>query len=160
MKYRLNYEKLFIAMNSNGEYLKTEENVITSISVYFEYRVYDRQTGEEIFFTADETNRNRTDHERYLDGFSLNEYFRCDYDGSSHTGYIMKPTAINKTSRCRVEYDVDECFWYGEEMGIAEKISHEKICELLLTYPDYFDTATNKPCQSSAFGWREVKEEE
>ena len=155
MKYRLNYEKLFVAMNSNGEHLKVNGNIITSMSVYFEYRVYDKQTGEEILFTADDS---RTDHERYLDGFSLNDYFRCDYDASSHTGYIMKPTAINKTSRYKVEYVVDECFRYGEETGIAEKISHEKFCELLLTYPDYFDTTDNKPCQSTAFGYSEVSE--
>lgn len=155
MKYRLNYDKCFIAAHSEKDALEVDGHKIMDIAIYFEYRVFDKDTGEELFFTAEKISDDSFDMEQYIDGYPLNDFFRCEYDKNSSTGYIMKPTAVNKKSKYRVEYEICDCYWYGFELD-CEQISYEKFCDLLLTYPDYFDTTTNKPCQSGAFGWRKV----
>ncbi len=154
MKYRLNYDKVF-SVGDPDRMKSIYGRKIIDLSIYFEYRVYDRESGNEILFTADDGTTG-DELEKYIDDFSLNDHFRCSYDSKSRTGYVMRPTAINKNSSYKVEYVVDSCYVYNEENEIAEKISHDTFCDILLTYPEAFDIPCNRPCACTSFGWNEV----
>lgn len=157
MKYRLNYDKCFTVSSVSDIKPQINGHEIMDIAIFFEYRVYDKETGDEIFFTVEINPEDDSDMEQYIDGYSLNEFFRCEYDRNTSTGYTMKPTDINIKSKYRVEYVVTDCYCYGYELD-CEQLSYEQFCNILLTYPDAFDYSNNKPCQSGAFGWREVNE--
>ncbi len=99
-QYRLLYDKLFNAFPS----IDVNGKTVTSVSLFFEYRVYDK-TGTEILFSCTDSEDMR---EQYLDGYSLDDYYMCSYDKDK--GFKMEPTDIADKSQCRVEYSLYSCY--------------------------------------------------
>ena len=161
-KYRMNYDKCFIAMNSKGESLVINGDTIMDMSVLLEYRVYDKETGQEIFFTCPDSEEPK---ESFLDeGYSMNAYYRCDYDREK--GFVITPTDVCKNSKYRVEYSVRPSYEIGVTKGervcgvpLSEgvEIPQEQFYSILKDYPDYFDTTTNQNSQSGAYAVTIVK---
>ena len=149
--YRLSYDKCFIAMNSKGESLVIDGETIMDMSFLVEYRVYDRITGEEVFFTCPDTEEPR-EH-------NMNVYCRCAYDREK--GFILTPTDACKNSKYRIEFIVDEesctkgvesgTVLFGYPVSDSVFLSFEEFVGILKQYPDYFDTTTNQNAQSGAY---------
>lgn len=163
-KYRLEYDKTLIAQNKKGKSLVLGDEMITDISIYFLYRVFDRKTGKEIFFTCRDDEEPK---EQTVDGHTLNAFWRCDYNRK--TGYVMIPTQTNTESNYRVDYEVSGCFKgvirkgeveviAGVPVSQSEEFPLEECIKLLKNYPEYFDTSTNQWAQSCAYSCRFVKD--
>lgn len=152
-KYRLNYDKLFIAKGGikgfeyNGE-------IIEALHIYFEYQVLD-ETGHEKFFTcSDDEEMN----EQLIDGYDLNSFYKCYFDRNSKCGYTMTPTKIAKQSDFNVIYRVESCFKVLRDEDYPSLISYEEFCDILLNNAEHLDISDNTPAQSVSYGANEIEE--
>ena len=144
-QYRLAYDKLFTVSPS----ICFEAKTITDISLLFEYRVFDKTTDEEYFFTCSDDEEMK---EQYLDGYSLNAYYKCSYDKDK--GYKMEATPIAEKSKYRVEYRLDSC---SIGIDVGKNYSHEEEIDtdtcMKLLRDNYFslDNTNNQSTQSVAY---------
>ena len=152
-KYRLNYDKLFIAKNGM-EGFEYKGEIINALHIYFEYSVLD-ETGYEKFFTCSDDEEME---EQLIDGYDLNSFYKCCFDRNSKCGYSMTPTEIAPKSNFDVIYKVDSCFKVLRDEAYPILISHEELCDILLNNGEHFDISGNKPAQSVSYGANEIKE--
>lgn len=148
-KYRLGYDKCFLACNAEGKELELNGEKIMDVSILFQYRVYDKGTGEEVLFSCNEDD---TPQEQQIDGHCLNDYFVCSYDRTQ--GYIMTPTALQATSKYRIEYIADS---YAKSVirtscyAESELIDKETFMKILTENSEFFDSSDNRSAQSGAY---------
>lgn len=143
-QYRLLYDKLFNAFPS----IDVNGKTVTSVSLFFEYRVYDK-TGTEILFSCTDSEDMR---EQYLDGYYLDDYYMCSYDKDK--GFKMEPTDIADKSQYRVEYSLYSCYidvekrmYYSE----PEQVDKDFFIKLLKNNSASFDNIDNRDAQNTAF---------
>lgn len=153
-KYRLNYDKLFIA-KAGIEGFEYMGEKIEALQIFFEYRVFDK-TGNEKFFTCSD---DKDMEEQLVDGYDLNCFYRCSYDRNSNCGYTMTPTETAEKSSFNITYNVDRCFKVLCDKAEPILISYEEFCDILLNNAEHFDISGNKPAQSVAYGANEVVDE-
>lgn len=153
-KYRLNYDKLFIA-KGGIEGFEYKGEIIEALHIYFEYQILDK-TGHEKFFTCSDDEEMT---EQFVDGYNLNSFYKCCYDRSRKLGYTMTPTEIVLKSDYDVVYSVESCFKVLRDEEYPILISHEEFCNILLNNAEHFDISDNKPTQSVSYGANEIKEE-
>ncbi len=153
-KYRLNYDKLFIA-KGGIEGFEYKGEIIETLQIYFEYRVLDK-TGYEKFFNCSDDEDMK---EQLIDGYDLNSFYKCCFDRDSKCGYTMTPTEIAEKSDFDVIYNVDCCFKVLRDEAYPTLISYEEFCDILLNNAEHLDISGNKPTQSVSYGANEIKEE-
>ena len=152
-KYRLNYDKLFIAKGGIKGF-KYKGEIIEALHIYFEYQVLD-ETGHEKFFTCSDDEEMT---EQLIDGHCLNSFYKCCFDRDSKCGYTMTPTEIAEKSDFNVIYNVDCCFKVLRDEAYPTLISYEEFCDILLNNAEHLDISDNKPTQSVSYGANEIKE--
>ena len=152
-KYRLNYDKLFIA-KGGIEGIEYKGEIIEALHIYFEYQVFDK-TGHEKFFTCSDDEEMA---EQLIDGHCLNSFYKCCFDRNNKCGYTMTPTEIAQKSDFNVIYRVDSCFKVLRDEAYPTLISYEEFCDILLNNAEHFDISDNKPAQSVSYGANEIKE--
>ena len=155
-QYRIEMDKLFIA---SGNGINIGDEVIMGMSVNFEYGFFDKNTGDENFFTCEDNDEPVV---QLLDGHDINEYYSCNYDREK--GYIMQPTELSKNSRYHIEYRAN-CFYksvrkgelFGAPLNENVPISKKDFIKVLTEHPEIFDTSANVNAQSTAYGYHLIK---
>lgn len=159
MKYRIAINKTFVV---NGTGIEFNGKVIKAMSVYFEYFISDRTTGEQIFFSCED---NEYPEPQLIDGHDLDEYFSCNYDREK--GYVMKPTEICNNSRYRVEFRANghpahEVYYVDpfakDEIEFYEKdnVLKSEFIKILKDNPDKFDIPANFNAKSFCYDYIEL----
>lgn len=149
-KYRILYDKLFNAIPS----IDVNGKTVTSVSLLFEYRVYDK-TGNELFFSCEDSEEM---HEQYLDGYYLDDYYMCSYDKDK--GFKMEPTDIVSKSKYRVEYSLDSCYIDVEKsVGYSEpeQVDKDLFIKLLKNNSASFDNTDNLAAQNTTAAFEEIE---
>lgn len=157
MLYRQGYDKTFNVKAPEGFFLNGKQ--YSALSIFFEFRVFDKKLGREILFHSNEDKG----YEQRINGYSLDSLFCCTYDKTSPTGYSMMLSNAFKeiADKYWIEYHVRNCYlWTGNVVMESEETTHEQICELLKSHPEWFDFSDNKPCETQVFGWDEVSDSE
>lgn len=159
LQYRVGINKTFVAA---GEGVKYGDKVIKAVAVYFEYLIFDKTTGEQIFFSTED---NEYPEPQLIDGHDLDEYFSCNYDREK--GYVMKPTEICNNSRYRVEFRVNghpahEVYYVDpfakDEIEFYEKdnVLKSEFIKILKDNPDKFDIPANVNARSFCYDYNEI----
>lgn len=135
---------------------------IKAIAIYFEYMIYDKKTGKQVFFNCEDE---EYPEPQLIDGHDIDEYYSCDFD--REYGYIMRPTELNENGRYRVEFRVNgypHCEVYYVDPFSSDEIDfdeHEDILEnefinLLKENAEAFDSPKNVNVPSTCYDYIEV----
>ena len=140
MAYRLGYDKVFIPTGLEFEY---KGEIIQDLTVFFVYKVIDKRTGKEVLFSKDHYSSDD------IEGHSLNDFFRCEYNAESDCRYVMIPTELHANSNYEVTYIKEE---YSKCVNReSENISREEFIDIITSNEKLFDNGNNKPTQTLAF---------
>jgi hypothetical protein len=141
-RYRICYDKMLVAkgdLNINGE-------LYGGVSAYLEYQIFNKTTGEEIFFTYEDTD---TPREEKIEGHYLNDYY--DLADDNVNGFIIIPAdELKELKDHDVKFRVGMFTKSIEINGCLEDISitEEQFVKILKDNPQSFDTADNNYAQN------------
>lgn len=143
-RYRICYDKMIVA---HGE-LKINGHLCGGLAAYLEYQVFDKSTGDEIFFTCgdDEEPSEQKVCEHYL-----NDFYDLAYDKDS--GFTIIPAEELKNLKdCEVKYRLS---MFAKSIDINDNglyedvsISEEQFIKILKENRESFDNADNNYAQS------------
>jgi hypothetical protein len=141
-RYRICYDKMIVA---HGE-LKINGHLCGGLAAYLEYQVFDKSTGEEIFFSFDDTD---TPREEKIEGHYLNDFYDLAYD--KENGFIIIPSDELKELKDHViKFRVGMFTKSIDNNGCLEDVSitEEQFVKILKDNPQSFDTADNNFAQN------------
>ncbi|MCR5021556.1 hypothetical protein [Ruminococcus sp.] len=141
-RYRICYDKMLI---TKGD-LRINGELYGGVAAYLEYQVFDKATGEEIFFTCgdDEEPSEKKVCEHYL-----NDFFDLAYDKDN--GFTIIPAGeLKELNDCEVKYRLSMFAKSIDINGCLEDIpiSEETFVNILKDNPASFGTADNNYAQN------------
>lgn len=149
-KYRIAYDYIFSPkMLDKGIYYKGEH--ISCLAVYMIFKVINKSTGEEIFYTDDQELGFINHNKRYY----ASDFYQCVIDKDKLFKMIPNEKLFNE-SDYDVQYEIGDFFKWLEpkdsEQIVVEPlyIKYDEFIDILKNNFNEFNNSNNKPTQSTS----------